>query len=187
MYRATDKQLSVYDYIPPFHGELSPKNRWVRLAAAIDWDGFEKEYSTHFARGGKIAIPARVALGCLIIRAAYRASDRETVSLVRESPYLQYFLGCDGFCDEAPFSARSMEKFRTRIPRRMVSAMVRTLRGFEALDRPDESAPPPETGEPPVFTLDFDPGVLDAFEPEQDEEPDAAALVTGAAVETAPE
>lgn len=138
MYRVADKQLSVYDYIPPFHGELSPRNRWVRLASAVDWDAFEKEYSTHFARGGKVAIPARVALGSLVIRAAYGVSDRETVSLVRESPYLQYFLGCDTFGDTPPFSARSLETFRTRIPRKFVSGALRKLRGFEAQDRPAE-------------------------------------------------
>lgn len=67
VYRVKDRQMSVYDYIPPYHGELSHKNRWVRLASAIDWDAFEHEYSALFARGGKVAIPARVALGSLII------------------------------------------------------------------------------------------------------------------------
>ena len=139
MYRVTDHQMSVYDYIPPFHGELFHSNRWVRLAAAIDWDAFERDYSAHFARGGKVAIPARVAYGSLIIRAAYHVSDRETVLLVRESPYLQYFLGQETFCDQAPFSARSMEKFRTRIPRKLVSEAVRMLRTFEAEETAPES------------------------------------------------
>ena len=137
MYRVKDSQMSVYDYIPPFHGELSHKNRWVRLAAAMDWDAFEHEYSALFARGGKVAILARVALGSLIIREACGLSDRETVALVRESPYLQYFLGLKAFVDEAPFSARSMEMFRRRIPRAIVRDAVRLLRGFEREDRPD--------------------------------------------------
>ena len=45
MYRAREKQMSIYDYLPPYHGELCNANRWVQLAAAIDWDGFEKAYS----------------------------------------------------------------------------------------------------------------------------------------------
>ena len=40
MYRAREKQMSIYDYLPPYHGELCNANRWVQLAAAIDWDGF---------------------------------------------------------------------------------------------------------------------------------------------------
>ena len=42
MYRAREKQMSIYDYLPPYRGELCNANRWVRLADAIDWDGFEK-------------------------------------------------------------------------------------------------------------------------------------------------
>ena len=69
----------------------------MRLAAAIDWDGFEKAYSALFAPGGKVALPARVALGCRIIQLHYAASDREVVALAQESPYLQYFLGFESF------------------------------------------------------------------------------------------
>ena len=101
MYRANQHQMSLYDYLPPYHGELVEQNRWVRLAQAIDWDAFEQEYSAHFSAGGKIAIPARMAYGSLIIRAAYKTTDRGTIALIRESPYLQYFLGFETFTDEA--------------------------------------------------------------------------------------
>ena len=101
-------------------------------AHAIDWDAFEREYSGHFGRAGKVAIPARVAFGCLIVRAACGVSDRETVFLIRESPYLQYFLGFDTFTDDVPFSPRSMERFRARIPAAQVRRAVRLLRSFEA-------------------------------------------------------
>ncbi|WP_294538992.1 transposase [uncultured Gemmiger sp.] len=134
MYRTSEQQMSIYDYLPPYHGELAERNRWVRLADAIDWDAFEKEYSGHFGHVGKVAVPARVAYGCLIVRAACGVSDRETVALIRESPYLQYFLGFDAFTDTVPFSSRSMERFRTRIPADKVRAAVRLLRRFEAED-----------------------------------------------------
>lgn len=123
--------MSIYDYIPPYHGELQNANRWVRLAAAIDWDSFEQTYRAYFARGGKVAIPARIALGSLVIRAAYGISDRDTVQAVRESPYLQYFLGCKTFSSEAPFSAHSMRRFRRRIPAATVRSAVKLLRSFE--------------------------------------------------------
>lgn len=105
---------------PPYHGELCNANRWVRLAAAIDWDGFEKAYSALFAPGGKVALPARVALGCRIIQLHYAASDREVVALVQESPYLQYFLGFESFTDAVPFSSRTVARFRARIPDKAV-------------------------------------------------------------------
>ena len=131
MYRTRQKQMSLYDYLPPYHGELSGRNRWLLLAEAIDWDGFEKTYSELFAPGGKAAIPARIALGCRVTQLHYGVPDREVVALVRESPYLQYFLGLETFSDEMPFSARTVARFRARIPDRAVRPAVRLLRSFE--------------------------------------------------------
>ena len=130
MYRAKEKQMSIYDYLPPYHGELRDKNRWVRLAEAIDWDRFEQGYSELFAPSGKAAISARIALGCCVIQLHYEVSDREVVQLVRESPYLQYFLGMETFSDEMPFSARTVARFRARIPDKVVRPAVRLLRSF---------------------------------------------------------
>ena len=130
MYRAKEKQMSIYDYLPPYHGELRDKNRWVRLAEAIDWDRFEQGYSELFAPSGKAAISARFALGCRVIQLHYEVSDREVVQLVRESPYLQYFLGMETFSDEMPFSARTVARFRARIPDKVVRPAVRLLRSF---------------------------------------------------------
>ena len=122
--------MSIYDYLPPYPGELSGRNRWMLLADAIDWDQFEKSYSELFAPGGKAAISARVALGCRIIQLHYRVSDREVVSVVQERPYLQYFLGMEPFTDRMPFSARTVARFRARIPDRAVRPAVKLLRSF---------------------------------------------------------
>ena len=108
MYRAKEKQMSIYDYLPPYHGELRDKNRWVRLAEAIDWDRFEQGYSELFAPSGKAAISARIALGCRVIQLHYEVSDRE----------------------EMPFSARTVARFRARIPDKVVRPAVRLLRSF---------------------------------------------------------
>ena len=51
MYRTLDSQLSVYDFLPPYHGELSPDNRWVRLAAAVDWDAYQQQQYDKLADG----------------------------------------------------------------------------------------------------------------------------------------
>lgn len=123
--------MSIYDYLPPYHGELSGRNRWLRLADVIDWDQFEKSYSELFASCGKAAISARIALGCRIIQLHYRVSDQEVVALVRESPYLQYFLGLETFTDQMPFSARTVARFRARIPDKAVRPAVKLLRSFK--------------------------------------------------------
>ena len=130
MYRAREKQMSIYDYLPPYHGELCNANRWVRLAAAIDWDGFEKAYSALFAPGGKVALPARVALGCRIIQLHYAARTARSWRWCTESPSLQYF-GVRELHDAVPFSSRTVARFRARIPDKAVRPAVRLLRSFQ--------------------------------------------------------
>lgn len=130
VYRTREKQMSIYDYLPPYHGELSGRNRWLLLADAIDWDRFEAYYSELFAPRGKAAIPARIALGCRVIQLHYRVSDREVVAMVQESPYLQYFLGLESFSNQMPFSARTVARFRARIPDKAVRPAVKLLRSF---------------------------------------------------------
>ena len=130
MYRTREKQMSIYDYLPPYHGELSGRNRWLLLADAIDWDRFEAYYSELFAPRGKAAIPARIALGCRVIQLHYRVSDREVVAMVQESPYLHYFLGLESFRNQMPFSARTVARFRARIPDKAVRPAVKLLRSF---------------------------------------------------------
>ena len=93
MYEESLNQLSIYDFVSPFDGALRPNNRWVRLAAAIDWRALEKQYAAHFASRGKRALPVRCAFGSLVVRHALGLSDRQTVQLIAESPYLQFFIG----------------------------------------------------------------------------------------------
>ena len=57
------------------------------------------------------------------------------MELIRESPYLQYFIGMKAFGDELPFSYRSMERFRVRIPRKLVQRAVRQMRELEKQDK----------------------------------------------------
>ncbi len=128
MYHHSENQLTVYDYISPFREELNPDNRWVRLASLLDWDALEQAYAAHFSPGGKQAIGVRCAFGSLVIRRALGISDRQTVELIRESPYLQFFIGLPAFTDQIPFSYRSMAAFRARIPERQVNRAVRLLK-----------------------------------------------------------
>ncbi len=132
MYEESLNQLSIYDFVSPFDGALRPNNRWVRLAAAIDWRALEKQYAAHFASRGKRALPVRCAFGSLVIRHALGLSDRQTVQLIAESPYLQFFIGLHEFSEQLPFSARSMAAFRARIPTRRVAHAARMLETLSA-------------------------------------------------------
>lgn len=139
MYKVTENQLSVYDFVSPFSGKLSENNRWVRLSKQIDWYALEQKYAAHFGAGGKRALGARCAFGSLVIKQALGLSDVQTVLLIEENPYLQYFIGLPAFSPAAPFSARTMARFRQRISPREVADAARLLRAAQG-GQHDENA-----------------------------------------------
>lgn len=117
MYRrkATD-QLEFENFYLPFGGKLRSDNRWVKLAKVIPWEELEEHYARVFSKDkGAPAKTFRMALGALIIKEKLNISDEETVEQIRENPYLQYFIGCAEYKDEAPFDSSMMVHFRKRL------------------------------------------------------------------------
>ena len=100
MYPHAENQI---EFFLPFEGQLSPDNRWVKLARLIPWAEFETNYSKSLkgTGDGPPAKSVRVALGALIIKERLGSSDRETVEQIRENPYLQYFLGFKEYREKA--------------------------------------------------------------------------------------
>lgn len=119
MYDHDSRQLSIQRNPETFGGvRLDPGNRWVRAALAIPWDRVEALYLKGWKPSprGEQAKPARVAFGCLFIKRHFAASDRETVQLIRESPYLQYFLGRPSYDYNYRIGASTVSDFRSRFP-----------------------------------------------------------------------
>lgn len=128
MYDMAESQMTLYDYVQPFGGTLDENNRWVKLAKEIDWQEMERHYAGNFGRAGNQALPLRMAFGSLVIRQALELSDRQTVQMIRENPYLQYFIGMTSFSHTAPFVAHSMVGFRQRIPQEQVEKAVKLFK-----------------------------------------------------------
>ena len=118
MYREeSSKQQKIADFHLPFGGHLDEENRWVILSKKVPWEELEEDYKEHLSGSG-LGAPAkslRMALGALIIKEKLQISDREVVEQIRETPYLQYFIGMEGYKDEAPFDPSMMVHFRKRI------------------------------------------------------------------------
>ena len=76
--------------------ELDKTNRWVALGDLLPWTELEKEYSSRLDNQKKGAgnKPARTILGTMIIKHKLNLSDAETIEIIRESPYMQYFVDC---------------------------------------------------------------------------------------------
>ena len=109
-------QLSIEEFYVPFGGKLDPGNRWVGLADLIPWEPLENRYAPLFsAKTGAPAKPFRMAFGAVYIQQRLGVTDRETVELITESPYLQFFIGLSGFQYLRPFDPSMMVHFRKRI------------------------------------------------------------------------
>lgn len=116
MYRIPEFTPEFERFDMVFGGSLKADNRWVILASLIPWKDVEEKYSKLFvANHGRPAISVRVALGALIIKEKKNLSDEELVEDIRESPYLQYFLGYEGYKYEIPFDPSMMVHFRKRL------------------------------------------------------------------------
>ena len=109
-------QLSIEEFYTPFGGKLDPNNRWVLLRNMIPWMPLESQYAPQFtAKTGAPAKPFQMAFGALYIQQRLGVTDRETVELITESPYLQFFIGLSGYQPSPPFEPSMMVHFRKRI------------------------------------------------------------------------
>ena len=100
------KQLTLEGFEHPFDLALDANNRWVKLAALIDWDELAEIYSRNL-RGdkGRLSVDVRHVIGALIVKHKLKLSDRETVATIAENLYLQYFCGLKSFQPEPGSSA----------------------------------------------------------------------------------
>jgi len=124
-----EKQLELEDFYLPFGGHLKENNRWIILAGKIPWKALEKDYMEKLANTG-MGAPAksfRMALSALIIKEKLQISDEETVEQIKENPYLQYFIGMEGFRDEAPFDPSMMVHFRKRLSGKILNKANKIL------------------------------------------------------------
>jgi len=109
-------QLSIEEFYTPFGGKLDPYNRWVLLHKVIPWMSLECHYAPQFnAKTGAPAKPFQMAFGAVYIQQRLRLTDRETVALITESPYMQFFIGLSGYQPLPPFDPSMMVHFRKRI------------------------------------------------------------------------
>lgn len=125
----------------PFEFTPAPNNRWVRLADLVPWEELEllSGYRNHFGSTGNPALPFRVAFGALLVQGRLRLTDEETVEQIRENPYIQYFLGFEGYRSEKrPFDPSMMVYFRKRLDAETLKAL--DLRIFERRREAEEAA-----------------------------------------------
>ena len=129
MYRKQESSpISSEKFVLPSEIQLDENNRWVIMANLIPWLEFEQEYALIFdEKLGAPALSFRVALGALIIQQKLKITDRETVEIIKENPYLQYFIGSEKFSNKIPFDSSMMVHFRQRINSEIIEKIKRKI------------------------------------------------------------
>jgi IS5 family transposase len=109
-------QLSLEEFKHPFHQQLNENNRWVVLAELIPWDELAKIYSKNLnPKAGRLSVDIRLVIGALIIKHKLSLSDRDTVDMISENIYMQYFCGLRSLQTRLPFDASLFVDIRKRM------------------------------------------------------------------------
>tara|TARA_B100001059_G_C17776989_1_gene551888 strand:- start:7 stop:1476 length:1470 start_codon:yes stop_codon:yes gene_type:complete len=115
MYKKTSSEPEMANLPYFLDTTLNADNRWVKLAGLIPWSYVEEIYALNFKSSkGPKAISARTAFGALIIQVKLSLTDEETVEIIAENPYMQYFIGLEKYEQKAPFDSSMMTHFRKR-------------------------------------------------------------------------
>lgn len=109
-------QLSLENFKHPFHQQLDPNNRWVKLAELVPWDDLADIYAKHLnPKAGRLSVDIRMVIGALIIKHKLSLSDRDTVQMISENIYIQYFCGLPSLQMKLPFDDTLFVDIRKRL------------------------------------------------------------------------
>lgn len=109
-------QLSLENFKTPFEQSLDPSNRWIKLNAILPWDQMAAVYAAKLQENsGRECVDIRTVLAAIIIKHKLRLSDRETVEMISENVYMQYFAGYSSFSSQHPFDASLLVDIRKRM------------------------------------------------------------------------
>ena len=129
-------QLTFTGFKTDFEMNLDTQNRWVLLSHLLPWDKLVMPYirKMSFIRGAP-AVNPRVVVGSLYIKHKLTLSDEETISLIQENPYMQYFLGLNAFVPDPLFDASLFVTLRKRMGLQEFEKMNQALMS-ECMDEP---------------------------------------------------
>ena len=104
---------------------IDMRHELVKLAALIDWEVFEREWSGFFpSHTGRPATSPRLVAGLCYLQHAFALSDEAVVARWSENPYWQHFCGETFFQHRLPLDPSSMTRWRQRIGEEGVEWML---------------------------------------------------------------
>ena len=109
-------QTKITEFSNLYQLKLNENNRWIQLGSVLPWDKLVSLLSEKYAftKGSK-GINPRVIIGALIVKHKLVLTDEETIEIIRENPYVQFFLGFTQFKSEPIFSPSLFIDIRKRL------------------------------------------------------------------------
>ena len=146
------KQISIEEFKTPFEINLDKGNRWVKLSCIIPWDDLASIYYRKLSHDkGAPAIDARIVIGAMIIKHKMGLDDRETIEMIRENPYAQFFLGLSEYTYEDVFDRSLFTTLRYRMGVEEFDAMscelIRRAEGKKAVAEKEQDKEEPKEGQ----------------------------------------
>jgi IS5 family transposase len=115
MQPSTTDKAQISFLLPDLERQLDPRNPLFRLARAIDWSVFEKEFRPLYCTDGRPGLAIRRMVGLLMLKSLRNLSDEEVVVFWSENPYAQDFCGEREMQWGLPCDASELTHFRKRI------------------------------------------------------------------------
>lgn len=94
---------------------IDHEHELVLLSEKIDWNYFEKEFSSLYSKVGNPSHPIRFMVGCLLLKHLYNLGDETLEKAWIMNPYMQHFCGRVFFEHEFPCDPNNFVHFRKRI------------------------------------------------------------------------
>jgi IS5 family transposase len=105
--------------------QLNPKHPLFLLAAHIDWQSLEAEFTPLYqAELGHPPLPIRLMVGLMMLQHIEGLSDEQVVNQWVDKPYHQYFCGYDHFQWKLPLDPSSLTRWRKRIGERGIEKIL---------------------------------------------------------------
>jgi hypothetical protein len=135
----SQQQLKIDEFGNLYQMKLNEKNRWIQMAFYFPWDQCVEIFSNHFSNVGRTAINPRIVIGSLIIKHKLNLSDEETVQIIEENPYMQFFLGLSEFAPEPLFSPTLFVDWRKKLGNKTFNQFTDVLSTICNGEKPDQS------------------------------------------------
>lgn len=156
-------QVKIENFGNLYQMKLNPNNRWIQLAYHFPWDRCVAIFSKHFSQVGRNAINPRIVIGSLIIKHKLNLSDEQTVQIIEENPYMQFFLGLEEFSAQPLFSPSLFVEWRKKLGNHTFNEFSEVLSTICYGEAPQEASSPKRTSWQNKGKLKLDATVADQY------------------------